>query len=105
LIAQGYQACGLMDVPSPNNGYVLIPSTNHSGYLGAFALKPLTQQWTLIGFAGGSLGTDDYSGYWGGIGMGYSSNKQHSLSLYSSLSDNSFGDASSIGLNYTYEFN
>jgi hypothetical protein len=37
--------------------------------------------------------------------MGYSSNKQHSLSLYSSLSDNSFGDASSIGLNYTYEFN
>ena len=56
MIAQSYQECGLLEVPGLNNGYVLIPPTNHSGYLGTFALKPFNQQWTLIGFAGALSG-------------------------------------------------
>ena len=64
----------------------------------------ITMLLALIGFAGGSLGSNDYSGYWGGIGVGYSLNKQHSLSLYTHLSDSSYGHKSGIGLNYTYQF-
>jgi len=85
--------------------YVLVPATSHGIYLGAFGLKPLSEQWTLIGFGGGSVGSDDYSGYWAGAGIGYRINGNHSVNLFGVYSDNSFGQDDKVGVSYTYEFN
>ena len=32
--------------------YILMPTASHGGYLGAFALRPLTDRWTLMSFGG-----------------------------------------------------
>lgn len=87
-----------------NQDYVLLPSTSHSGYLGAFALKPLSPQLTAIGFAGASVGSNDYFGYWAGAGMGYSLSDKHSLSLKGYLVDNPYGSEVLMGASYKYVF-
>ena len=84
--------------------YALVPTTSHGAYLGVFALKPLSERWTMIGFGGGSLGSDDYSGYWFGGGIGYKINDNQSFNLFGNYSDNTYGQDDSLSISYTYEF-
>ncbi|MEF1304098.1 hypothetical protein QTO17_19600, partial [Vibrio owensii] len=79
--------------PSPENGFNMMNSSGSSGYLGAFTLKPLTEQLTLMGFAGGSYGSensegDNYKGAFGGLGLGYLVQKRHSFNLMTFMMDN-----------------
>ncbi|WP_210498292.1 hypothetical protein [Vibrio crassostreae] len=87
-----------------NENYVLTPSTSTGGYLGAFALKPIDDKFTLMAFGGGAKGSDDYDAYWFGGGAGYKINDQNSLKFFAFKSDGSFGVEEKIGFGYTHEF-
>ena len=79
-------------------------NTSNGGYLGGMVLRPITEQWTVFAFGGGGLGSDDYSNYWIGSGLGYKFNAKHSLNLFGFISDDNFGRISKLGIAYTYEF-
>ncbi len=89
---------------NPGADQMFVDSTSNSGYLGFFAFKPLNKQWSLMSFAGGSAGSDDYRGHWFGIGAGYKPVEGHSFNSYAYVSDNNFGRNEKIGFSYTYEF-
>lgn len=93
------------DGESGNDGFILIPNTTHGAYLGALALKPLNDKWTLMCVVGGAKGTDDYSSYWFAGGMSYKITQNQSCNLYGFMSDSDYGDTQKISLSYTYEFN
>ena len=93
----------VVDEQSPE--MVLISNSNNSGYIGTFTFKPLTEQWAVMAFAGGSIGSDDYSGYWLGAGLSYSPAKQHSIKTFAYVADDDFGKREKVGIAYTYEFN
>ncbi|USD43590.1 hypothetical protein J4N42_15550 [Vibrio sp. SCSIO 43135] len=84
--------------------YVLMPASSHGGYLGMFGLKPLTKKWTLMGFGGGSMGSDDYSGYWFGAGLSHKLTDAQSFNFYGVVSEDDFGENNRWGISYTYEF-
>ncbi|WP_208642926.1 hypothetical protein, partial [Rahnella woolbedingensis] len=61
---------GLSSLPSADNGFNTMTVSGGSGYLGAFALKPLSENVRLISFVGSSFGSENrdgenYKGYWG----------------------------------------
>ncbi len=85
--------------------YVLMNSDSHGFYAGAFALKPLTEHVSVMAFGGGSVGSDDYSGYWGGVGLGYKFDDYHSLKTFAIYADDDYGTEEKLGIAYTYEFN
>lgn len=98
------ESCGIIETPSPDNGFVFIPSNSNSGYLGAISLKPFNKTLTGIAMVGAAIGSDDYSGYWVGGGLNAAVNDKNSFTTYTYMTDNSFGSDSGIGLNYLYEF-
>ena len=78
---------------SPEFNFETITTSGSSGYLGAFSLKPLTSDLTLIGFAAGSYGSkneagDNYKGYFGGLGVGYSVTRHLSVNVMTFIMDN-----------------
>lgn len=78
---------------SPESNFETITASGSSGYLGAFTLKPLTPNLTLIGFAAGSYGSkneigDNYQGYFGGVGLGYAATEHLSLNALTFIMDN-----------------
>lgn len=83
---------------------VMQQNASNGGYLGAFAIRPITEHWSFLGFAGGGLGSDDYSSTWGGGGMSYKVNAHHSFNVFGFVSDDNFGTISKLGFTYTYEF-
>jgi len=92
------------DDPSLENGVVMVQNTNNGGYIGGMALRPITEHWTVLAFAGGGMGSDDYSNYWLGSGVSYKLNSNNSFNLFAFVSDDNFGRISKVGLSYTYEF-
>lgn len=87
-----------------SDDYILQPSHSFGGYVGAFALRPLNQSLTVIGFSGASLGSNDYSGYWVGMGLSYKLMQSQSLRAMASIIDDSFGSDNKVSFGYTYEF-
>ena len=95
-VCRGQGACsgaGFNGDFSAENGFEMMVSTNSSGYVGMFSLKPLTKQITLMGFAAGSYGSENedgenYKGFFAGIGVGYLISKRHSFSLMTFVMDN-----------------
>lgn len=83
---------------------VMQQNTSNGGYLGAFALRPLSEHWTFMGFAGGGMGSDDYNSSWGGLGVSYKINVHHSFNVFGFISDDNYGTIEKLGLTYTYEF-
>lgn len=83
---------------------VLHQNTSNGAYIGCMALRPITQYWTLLMIAGGGIGSNDYSNVFGGIGMSYKVNGQHSLNAYNFGSKDDYGSISKLVVNYTYEF-
>ncbi|WP_117232678.1 hypothetical protein [Vibrio maerlii] len=94
----------VFDDSSVSNDYIMMPTSTHGGYVGAFALKPLTDKWSMMTFAGGSMGSDDYSGYWGGAGASYKISDAQSFNFFGILAEDDFGENNSVGASYTYEF-
>ncbi|MFB9136501.1 hypothetical protein ACFSJQ_13280 [Vibrio olivae] len=99
-------------MPSPENGFTTVSSGSHSAYVGAFSLKSLTPQLTLIAFAAGSYGSkneegENYKGAFGGLGGGYRFNKNNSMNAFVFMQDNNtyLDDADKrIVASYTYQF-
>ena len=101
------EQCGTDNIDFNNltDGIMYVPNSSSSGYLGTFALKPLTDKWRLIGVAAGSLGSNDYHGYLFALGTGYSITKRQSVAAYGFLQDNSYGHDEQLGIVYKYQFN
>lgn len=78
--------------------------TSKGGYIGAMALKPLSDQWTFRGMTILSKGSDYYSGYALGGGFSYYLTDRDTLSVMAFYSDNSFGENDSFGFGYQREF-
>lgn len=98
-------ACSSEGIISPiNSDFVLVSSESHTGYVGAFVLKPLAEGVTLIMVGAGSAGSNDYSGYFVATGLGYAFLEQHSVSAFTVKQDNSYGEDTFFGLTYDYEF-
>ncbi|WP_136037968.1 hypothetical protein [Candidatus Colwellia aromaticivorans] len=90
--------------PASLDELVMQQNTSNGGYLGTMALRPLTEHWTVLGFAGGGLGSDDYSNIWAGTGASYKINDNHSFNIFGFYADDNYGSTSKITVNYTYEF-
>lgn len=98
--------------PSPENGFDMMTSSGSSGYVGAFALKSLNQELTLISFAAGSYGSknsegENYKGAFGGVGLGYAVNKNHSFNVMTFLmNNNTYLDEADkrVMASYQYQF-
>jgi len=98
--------------PSSDNGFIMVNSASSSGYLGAFALKPLTPKLTLIGVFAGSYGSknsegENYKGIMGGLGMGYSMTQHHSFNFVAFMQNNNTyldDPFRRVMLSYTYQF-
>lgn len=91
-----HKACsqpGFSGMPSPDNGFESTNVTGSSGYLGVFALKPLSENLRLLGFVAGSYGSkndagDNYKGYFAGIGLGYNLTEHNSVKVMTYVQDN-----------------
>ncbi|MBU2869082.1 hypothetical protein [Colwellia sp. E2M01] len=83
---------------------VMQQNTSNGGYLGAFTIRPINEHWTALAFAGGGMGSNDYSNVWGGGGISYKLNSQNSFNLFAFISDDNFGQINKVGFSYTYEF-
>lgn len=90
--------------PNDPTGFVLAPQSSSGGYLGAFALKPLSDRWTLVTFGFGFLGSDDYSGYSVGGGTGFKIDEHQSITAFAYATDNTYGDEQLVGIQYRYQF-
>lgn len=98
--------------PSADNGFYMADSAGSSGYVGAFGLKPLTQEITLMGFAATTYGSENsegenYKGFFAGGGVSYLANKNHSFSLMTFMMDNNtyLDDPDKrVIASYTYQF-
>ncbi|PMK00588.1 hypothetical protein [Vibrio sp. 10N.261.55.A7] len=87
------------------NNYVTTRFTSHGGYLGAFGLKALNEKWSFMAFGGGSMGSDDYSGYWTGAGLSHKLTDAQSFNFFGVFAEDDFGQNNRVGISYTYEFN
>lgn len=88
----------------PSNPYALHPTDSTGGYLGSFVLKPINEAFTVIGFAGASIGSNDYFGYWIGAGTGYKVTKRDTISLLGIIADNDYGSDQKIVISYSHNF-
>jgi len=96
--------CASESIISPiNSDFVLVSSESHTAYAGAFVLKPLVENVTLIMVGAGSAGSNDYSGYFAAIGLGVTFLEQHSVSAFTVKQDNSYGEDTFFGVSYNYE--
>lgn len=85
--------------------YILMRSTSHGGYGGMFGVRPIgTTDWSLMGFAGASVGSDSYFSYWYGAGISYKINDNASMNTFGYLSEDDFGSVNKIGVSFTYQF-
>ena len=73
------------------------------GYLGAFAIRPINGQWSVVTYAGGSIGSNDYSSYWLGAGASYKMTEKHSVRVMASYSEDSYRTDSELSISYSYE--
>ena len=86
------------------NDFILLPNSSDGGYIGAFVLRPLTEQWTFLGFLGASKGSNSYSGTWGGMGISYRITHNQSINSFAFVSDDDYGQVEKLSISYTYEF-
>ncbi|WP_261837197.1 hypothetical protein [Vibrio ishigakensis] len=86
------------------NEYVLHPTSSTGGYLGYFSLKPLDDKYTIMSFGGASVGSNDYFGYWFGVGAGYKFTPKDSIKLMGIVSDNDYGSDQKLVVSYSHTF-
>ncbi|TCL09360.1 hypothetical protein BXY66_1405 [Shimia isoporae] len=78
--------------------------SSRGGYLGAMALKPVSEAVTFKGMTMVSRGSGDYEGY--GIGGGFTFNlsQRDTVNVMAFYSDNSFGQNDTFSVGYRREF-
>jgi len=96
--------CVSTEIPGPD-GWVLVPNSSNGGYLGAFALKSLSDKWNIMTAGAYSIGSNDYSGYFAAAGVSYMIDKRQKINLFGSVENSDYGSDQSLGLSYTYQFN
>lgn len=92
------------DDPSLAEDLVLLPTASFGGYLGAFALRPLSDRWTFMSVLGGSIGSDSYAGVWVGAGISFRLTQRQSVNGFGFLSEDDYGRVEKLSIAYTYEF-
>ncbi len=90
--------------PELSENFVLLPNSSDGGYIGAFVLRPLNEQWTFLSFLGGSKGSNSYSGTWGGVGISYRLTDKQSMNSFAFISNDDYGQVEKLSISYTYEF-
>ncbi|CAK2060388.1 hypothetical protein [Vibrio crassostreae] len=76
---------------------------SYGGYGGLFALRPISDKLTFIGYGGGMYGTNHES-LFTGAGLGYVVNDDLNLSSIVKYEDTTMGDETNVLLNATYKF-
>lgn len=74
----------------------------YGGYAGAFAIRPINDQWSFIGAANKTFGSNH--GYWGGAGLSYKINARHSTNLFGITSVDQSRTDNRISWSYTITF-
>lgn len=97
-------ACQDLD-PEMDERFVMVSNESHSGYLGMFGLRPITEKWTVMAVLNGSVGTNDYSGWFGGGGMAFQLTTRQSVRCMLGYIDNSYGTEGKVSIGYSYQFN
>ena len=90
--------------PLFTNDFVLVPNSSDGGYIGAFALRPINEQWTFMSVLGGSLGSNSYAGVWAGMGLSCRLTEKQSMNVFGFISEDDFGRVEKLSLSYTIEF-
>ncbi len=91
--------------PTFDDTFMMVSTNNQSGYVGAFSLKPLTQKFTLIMATGAGKGTNDYDAWWLFGGLSYKIAEKQTLSTFTYMIDNNYGQEKRFGITYKYTFN
>lgn len=78
-------------------------TSSKGGYHGLLALEPLIDKWVIKSGVVLSAGSNDYSEYSVGGGLTYNVSTAHSISVFGSYSDNSFGQRDLLGISYKRE--
>ncbi len=91
--------------PQVDDRFALVANESHSGYLGVFSLKRISEHWTAMTILNGSIGTNDYSGYFVGAGMACQLTGRQSLRLMTGYIDNTYGSEAKLIVGYSYQFN
>ncbi|KPA22618.1 hypothetical protein shim_09050 [Shimia sp. SK013] len=78
--------------------------TSRGGYIGAMALKPLSDAITFKGVAMVSRGSNNYEGYGVGGGLTFNLSDRDTINVMAFYSDNSFGQNDSFNIGYRREF-
>ncbi|WP_372379624.1 hypothetical protein ACBZ91_18515 [Vibrio natriegens] len=107
------KSCSTTGVPTAENGFTMVDVAGSSAYLGAFALKPLSSELTLMGVTVGTYGSENdegknYKGYFAALGLGYLVDNRHSFNIISGIMDNNTylnSPDQRLILSYTYQFN
>lgn len=73
-------------------------------YLGGFAIRPINEQWSVLGYMGFGLGGNNYTSVWGGAGGSFKIDPKQSIKLMGSYSEDSYRTDNKLSLSYTYEF-
>ncbi len=81
-----------------------IQVSSSSGYVGLFALRPLSERLTLMGGANFTRGTKGFSGVAAAAGLSFHLSGRDTVALRASMVDNSFGQKKRIGISYQHEF-
>jgi len=97
-------SCQALD-PEIDEDYVLVAAESHSGYLGMFGLKQVSERWTAISVLNGSIGTNDYQGMIIGAGMACQITKRQSVKMIGGYIDNSYGSEGKLVVGYSYQLN
>lgn len=73
-------------------------------YVGTFAIRPIDEHWSVLGFVGISGGSNDYFGLWGGAGGSYKITDKQSVRFMGSYSEDSYRTDNKLSISYGYEF-
>ncbi|HHB1579627.1 TPA: hypothetical protein ACN983_004750 [Vibrio parahaemolyticus] len=111
--AKSCSTSGFNGLPTAENGFSMVDVAGSSAYLGAFALKPLSPELTLMGVTVGTYGSENdegknYKGYFAALGLGYLVEKRHSFNVMTGIMENNtyLDDPDQrLILSYTYQFN
>ncbi|MGF1749635.1 hypothetical protein [Vibrio cionasavignyae] len=98
---------GEMAVPSEEveNEFVLMRSQTHGAYLGMFGVRPIEDtDWSVLSFAGGSIGSNNYRSYWGGLGLSYKLSRHTSFNCFGVLAEDDYGTNNKLAGSVSYEF-
>jgi hypothetical protein len=81
------------------------PDKTYGGYAGMFVLRPINDDFTIIGWGIGGLGSNDFSSIGVGGGISYKIDLHQSVNAVAFYSDDIYRTDTTYGLNYRFEFN